>query len=455
MSLAAMPQELGSLFPWSCRVLAWAGEPTPFEVSWSTLVLAVLVATSLAMIIRRRCARKQSPSKAPRPPPVPLVRSGDAAADSRGQYSLVPRDRVGSVPVFKADATSIQWLDMMATRVYEVSHGIFYGEEGGERLPSWQPGEFSAALKRLRQEVAGRQWPDAGILHEPLDDVALCARLIASGLEVQGAAQLVDAYAAYRSTTRGGVFPPSEWLRCGITFVPFEDRLGRPVIVIRPRYHVPGNIDLFRAGLRTTLDAVKAHFLANRSDGFSQTNPLEQYAMVWDFEGAGRKNLDWQAFHCTLEEGARHYPNMGSQIYVLNVSTPFRWVWGAASRLMHPRIRRKCLLISPADVPACMRRLARPELLPPAYGGTGRPWPGPMEATTLEDQVGELVANVWRRQGVVPAGAKPSRTEVDEHTAEQEAASRRLRSYDANPGGDRGSGTGCLGCCLLRTCCIM
>lgn len=372
---------------------------------WAKPLAVVLITVALWVCMRRRQNQSNTPRDARSIAPPP-------AAATRRRYSLVPDDKVGLVPALNARDSQMNWLEGMVSSIYEVSHGIFHGEQGGEQLPSWQPGEFADALRRLRQESSDVLWPDAGTLHEPLDDVALCARLIASGLDVAGASELLRKYAAYRSTTQGGVRPPSDWLNCGIALVPFEDNLGRPVVVIRPRYHVSGNIDVFRAGLRSTLDAVKSHLLAKRGSGFSETNPLEQYAMVWDFEGAGRSNLDWQAFNCTLEEGAFHYPNMGSQIYILNVSTPFRWIWAAASRLMHPRITRKCLLVAPQDVPKCMLRLVTPELLPPAYGGTGRPWCGPHEAKTLEDQLGDLVAKVLRRQGAVPAGAKPSRSEL-------------------------------------------
>mmetsp|Transcript_57753 Transcript_57753/g.159893 ORF Transcript_57753/g.159893 Transcript_57753/m.159893 type:complete len:286 (+) Transcript_57753:228-1085(+) len=249
-------------------------------------------------------------------------------------------------------------------------------------------------------------------MHEPLDDIALAARLIANDLDVTATARVAREYAAFRlPTSGGGVLPSLEWITSGVALLPCEDRLGRPVIVIRPRYHRPGNIEMFRAGLRTTLDAVKAHFLNKRTAEFSNNNPLEQYAMVWDFGGASWSNADWEAFHTTLHEGTHHYPNMGSQIYVLNVSKPFRWFWSTACRFLHPKIRRKCCLVAPGNVRACMEQVLDPASLPPEYGGTGRPWMGPSEARFFEDQVGELAAAVYLRAGVVPQGAKPPRSD--------------------------------------------
>jgi len=327
-----------------------------------------------------------------------------------GVFRMVPTGH--PTPKLSADEERLQWFEDIAARIYEVNHGIFCGQVGGESLPSWPPHAFREALMNFRSLCPDPDstWPHGGKIHEPLDDVALAQRLIASGLDVVGALELVQDYASYRrSVGGGGVCPTQNWLEAGIAIVPCEDRLGRPVISIRPRYHRPGNLELFKLGLRSALDVVKAHLLHRRGPTFSETNPLEQYVMVWDFEGASLKNLDWDAFHCTIKEGQKHYPNMGSQIYVLNVNAPMRWIWSAASKLMHPRIRRKCFLVAPKDVHACMRCVVAPELLPPQYGGTGAPWPGPQDCETLEDQVGELAAAVYRRADAVPAGAKPSR----------------------------------------------
>jgi len=322
-----------------------------------------------------------------------------------------------------------------------MQHGIFMmagnvTEE--EQLSGWTAEAFKSALLKLRKCMPKDAWPHGGCLHEPLDDVALAARLIASELDVDKANRLIREYATFRQdvTNGGGVAPTLEWLECGIVFVPCEDVLGRPVVNIRPRHHRPGNPDLFRLGLRCTLDALKAHHMHRRGTTFSESNPLEQYAMVWDFAGVSWTNLDWDAFHTTLHEG-KHYPNMGSQIYVLNVSAPVRWIWKAASKFMPPRVRRKCILVAPGDVPSCMRYLVAADQLPQVWGGTGPAWPGPTEAQTLEDQVGCLVATAYRRAGVVPVGAKPS---------QEDLVPSGIATPRQNPHGKSGGEPSCFAC---------
>lgn len=221
--------------------------------------------------------------------------------------------------------------------------------------------------------------------------------------------------------------------------------MGRPIINIRARYHRPGNTELFRQGLRTVLDGVKAHMLARRTSTLAAENPLEQYVLVFDFEGSGWSNLDWDAFHVTLFEGARHYPSMGSQIFVLNCSAPVMLLWRSASRLMAPTLRRKCQLVSPKEVNECMQRLVPLDRLPRKYGGDGREWPGPDEAKCFEDQVGEVLAAVYQRAGVIPSDAKPFRSQlqdlpprIDDESKEAEVPQQR---------GVGGGGNGFFACC--------
>mmetsp|Transcript_11454 Transcript_11454/g.25968 ORF Transcript_11454/g.25968 Transcript_11454/m.25968 type:complete len:567 (-) Transcript_11454:34-1734(-) len=325
-------------------------------------------------------------------------------------FSLVSEGQFPA-PLVAGPGQAMAAFEQQATSVYEVSLGIFMGEATPEQLARWPKHAFRDALLELRDRARAVEWLDAGVLHEPLDDIPLASRLIATQLDVNASLELLHEYGRYRASTQGGVCPSRAWLEYGIVVVHTEDRLGRPVINVRPRYHFPNNHDLFRNGLRCTLDAVKAHLLARRGTAFSSNNPLEQYTMVFDFAGAGWKNLDWEAFHITLEEGGKHYPNMMGQIFLLNASRFSRTVWRGAKRLMDARVRRKVFLIAPSQVASCMRRLLPEDKIPREWGGSGLPWPGPQDAATLEDQVGALVAEVYLKAGVVPAGAKPTRAE--------------------------------------------
>lgn len=298
---------------------------------------------------------------------------------------------------------------------FQVRHGIFCGEVGGEPIVGWPPGRFREALARLRplavQRTQARQSKPG--LHEPVDDIMLAQRLIATDLNVSGAAQLVDDYLEYREEQQGGVTPTLEWIESGLAFVPCEDRLGRPVVVVRPRYHAPGNLAHFIRGLRCTLDAVSIHLLKKRRAGIGHNaNLLEQYVMVFDFEGATWSNFDLEALKETIHAGTYHYPNKVGQTFVLHVSWGTTAAWNIAKKLLHPRTRRKCQFFASRDVREAMSSLVDSELLPPEYGGTAEPWPrAPAEACCFEEQVGELAARVYQESRVVPPGTKPCRSE--------------------------------------------
>eukprot|EP00929_Paragymnodinium_shiwhaense_P084955 TRINITY_DN45461_c0_g2_i2.p1 TRINITY_DN45461_c0_g2~~TRINITY_DN45461_c0_g2_i2.p1 ORF type:complete len:479 (-),score=83.72 TRINITY_DN45461_c0_g2_i2:109-1545(-) len=372
------------------------------------LLLPVLVALVAALVVeatvlfarRRRAAKNEGAAQA-------QLRGRATSSNSISGF----RTCLKQAATISVQDSEMDRFEEIVNEINQVQQGIFYGElGGGGALKNWPRGAFRQALKETQARAPASAWPDGGKNHDPLDDVAYSQRLIAAELSVDTAVRLVQDYRSYRAELHGGfTSPPLLWLHWGMTIVPCEDRLGRPLIVIRSRYHRPGHAALFRAGLRATLDCVKLHFLHKRTGKLHETNPLEQYAMVWDFEGAGVSNLDWEAFKITIDEGHLHYPNMGSQVYVLNVSLGMRWFWQAASKMMHPRLLRKCQLVRPADVADCMRKVVKPELLCPAYGGTGAPWPGPKEARSLEDQAGELMANVLANARVIPQGAKPLR----------------------------------------------
>lgn len=147
--------------------------------------------------------------------------------------------------------------------------------------------------------------------------------------------------------------------------------------------------------------------LHSRTSSLRKENPLEQYALVLDFEGAGCNNFDLEALQVTLQEGGLHYPNMVSQVYLLNVSWGARLAWASAQSLLNEKIKRKCMLVAPEDVASCMQKLLPLDQVPPEYGGSGSSWPAPRNAQTLEEQAGELAASIYLRAGVAPNGTKP------------------------------------------------
>lgn len=342
--------------------------------------------------------------------PEPVI-----TATSTAQYPLaLPQWGIAAVTVGEKD---MDWFEDLVGNLFAVNIGIFCGTLGGEPIPSWPKGHFRKALHELRSGLGGDPWRTGLGYHEPLDDVVLSARLIATDLNVPKAAGLVYEYLQYRQETRGGVVPGLRWIRSGVAIVPFEDFLGRPVVFVRPRYHRKGDVQTFISGLRASVDTMLIHMLRKRKPGtdkdVSCKNLLEQYILVFDFAGAGMANFDLQALKATLYSGTHHYPNRIAQTFAIHVGRSTKVVYNMAAKLMHPRTQRKTQMISSSEVPSCMKQIAPLHLLPPEYGGTAAAWPEPSAATCLEEQVGDLAAAMLVQSGVVPYGALPPRKELE------------------------------------------
>jgi len=310
-----------------------------------------------------------------------------------------------SVPFIEVSEMDMEWFEDVVMQINAVTFGRSnVGTVAGKPIAAWPRGNFRPALLRLRQAVGNTK----SVMHEPLDDVMLARILIATSLDHDLAVELVAGYREYRRTVGGGVPPHLRNLEAGSALVVCEDLMDRPVLLIRARYLTTGDPENFRRGLRSILDVVSMHILHKRH-GLSRTNPLEQYVMVVDLEGFTLANADWETFKVVLEEGQRRYPNRLANIYILHVSQTFNMLYNWMGAFMHPRTKRKLVLVPSKDVQTCMSSLISKQWLPPKYGGHARPLPTPLEARTLEDQCGELAARVLLRVNAVPAGARPPR----------------------------------------------
>mmetsp|Transcript_137069 Transcript_137069/g.292750 ORF Transcript_137069/g.292750 Transcript_137069/m.292750 type:complete len:492 (-) Transcript_137069:83-1558(-) len=379
------------------------------------------------------------------------------AAGSNVTFPLVLPE--WNLQALHVDEQQLAMFEEYVGKAKEVVNGLFLGQLQGEPIPGWPVGAFREALRSLRRIVAAVENPCGDIvgLHEPIDDIMLAQRLIAKDLDIQAASQLVEDYLAYRWKMKGGVSPALEWIRAGVAIMPCEDVWGRPIIVVRPRYHVPGNVPFFLRGLRTSVDAVAVHMFQKRQQGFSETNTnvLEQYVLVFDFEGATWNNCDWECLKATLKSGTHEYPNRVAQVIAINVGPTARWVWKMAQTFLAPVNVRKIQLVAPKDVPAAMRRLVPQERLPREYGGNAEPWRHPKEAKSFEDQVGELAAAVYSSADVIPSGARPLRCSIQGDTSRPTSPQACLSPLHRELSFDcwrscAGSDGQVFGCCVSR-----
>jgi len=297
----------------------------------------------------------------------------------------------------------------------------FYEQPGTAELQ-----HVKAALESMRREV--KQDPDDEGLHEPLDDIWFARTLVASDMNVATAKCLTADYVAWRRRV-GGIVPPCrEWLRHGALLFPFEDNLGRPVVVFRARYFKPNDLTIatIENGIRSTMDALIAHQMHRRGGTISESNPLEYCTLVFEVQDVSWSSVSKAAFKTLIHEAKTHYPDKLQFCLVLGCSATVRAMWRMLSPLFKPRTRRMVELVTSADAPAMMQGLVAREKLPLEYGGTASNWPGPQEATCLKDYLGILGEEAWRHLGV-DLEERPTSPSVVTNLLEDSRSDSRIR----------------------------
>jgi len=270
-------------------------------------------------------------------------------------------------------------------------------------------------LRKLLAPYEQEHWQ----LREPIDDVLLCRTLVAKDFNVEKAFALVKGYLEWRVEVDGGVRPPDEWIATCHCSIPFEDRFGRPVVVVRSKY-IDGSMpaELLQKGYRATVDAVISHLLEKRSSTVSGNNPLEQYVLCFESEGAGWSNFSPQIVKIMVAESNKHYPERLAGIFVLNSTHFVRSCFNMVSWMLHPRTVKKVQFLTQDKVAAFMQNLVDIDKLPPEYGGHAPSWPGPDEAKSLNERMGPIMAGTYRRLGLAPPGQEADEQEVKRTTSD-------------------------------------
>lgn len=292
------------------------------------------------------------------------------------------------------------------TRIYAVDHSKPPLGEGKSRPSNFFPARNVAdSLRHMRAacENLEAELQEDGRIFEPLDDVFMSRQLIAADFDLGKTTEVVRKYVAWRQRICGGVPPDLSWLSLGFAIAPFEDVMGRPIFLARARYISADTCaEQFRTMYRGLADAVVSHLLQKRSAQMSERNPLEQYVLVIDVQGASRSNFSMAAVKVMISESNANYPDRVAEIFVLGANLVVRSIWSLVSPMVHPRTRHKVHMVGPAEVPVTMRRLVgSDELLPEEYGGTARPLAAPTEARTVVDMAGRLAASAWDRMGAL------------------------------------------------------
>lgn len=350
--------------------------------------------------------------------PMIIMRSGAAqwfwcpglfTADTRGKNSKETFVQLSSSAprIFPAPSRSFSascsdtWLLETVARLYEVDFNPDQPATLPVQLPQSLASKLQDVMAALPAQMGAAPHQNCS---EPLDIVWAARALVATDFDVERASDLMREYAGWRGSNPGLTKPVQAWLDFAIVIVPFEDRHGRPVALSRLQaYHSGLPLEQMTNGYRATADGVIAHLVLNRGLTISRTNPLEQWILCIDCQGAGWQNFSMEYVRMFVQESKHRYMERISVIYLLNPPAAWRLMWSIMTPILHPRTLRKIRLVHSAKVPETMCELLgdkADELLPPCYGGKAAPFAPPGKGKTLEEKVGTLLANTWRRIGM-------------------------------------------------------
>lgn len=244
-------------------------------------------------------------------------------------------------------------------------------------------------------------------LYEPIDDYTIGRFLLAGKFDEQKALSNLRNYIAWRREGNGVVTPPTEWLDAGPVVVPFEDKNGRPVVIFRARYFEPTKqpMETLERGYCSTLDAVVGHMLRQRREGKDNPdNPLEQYTIWIDVQGASRSNFALEGLKMMQRVATQKYCERSGKMYVLGANLVVRMLWKTVKGLLLERTQKNINLIAAEDVPRVLREMMgdRTHELPTEYGGSAPAFLEPRLCKTLEEKAGLIAATAWRDLGAAP-----------------------------------------------------
>lgn len=361
-------------------------------------------------------------------------------------YKLGPPDIAPCQEIWITPAEN-EWFVSVLAAIYDVQFFSITDRVRAETpaVPSSLSNErhrrISSALDDVRRYVregSGDPEIEMESFTEPLDDVFIARAMVAFDFNVSKCKTFISGYRKWRREMSGGVVPPLRWMSMGFFLIPFEDYLGRPVLLVRARYFQKGiSLDLATFGVRSAVDAAVTQQLQRRGEKMSRENPFEQYVLVFEAEGAGWKHFSLDVIKMMLRESESHYPDRLAQCFILRCNATVQAIWRVVSPLLHHRTQRKVKLVAPRDVATVMQQLVARENLPPMYGGSADPWPSPAEASEPADWVGRVAVKTFDRLGVQLE--HPRRIRVSRLAAESEVLEVWMDS-PSSPAGRQAAG---------------
>lgn len=242
---------------------------------------------------------------------------------------------------------------------------------------------------------------------EGLTEFTLLRWLRARKWNVQNTARDLIAHAQWRiEYVPGGRILESEIdkeLAHNKCFLLGEDKLHRPVILLKAERHLPEDAEQNKRYLCYCLDAAATSIDLTR-------NPSGKAVGIFELQGFAYKNCDLAALKNVFDTLQNHYVERLGQLYLYCAPAVFKGLWNCVYPFIDPVTREKVKFVYKEDGEAELDKMFAKEILPPELGGTAKLVP-------LQESVAKIYA-----QHSVPAQANGQANGVQAVAAADRAA---------------------------------
>jgi len=155
-----------------------------------------------------------------------------------------------------------------------------------------------------------------------------------------------------------GIHNVQNEIRTGTSFYHKCDREGRPVCIIRPRFHEPAKSDF--------LEHQRFSVLMMEYGKRLLRPPIETVTIIFDMSDVGMKNLDIKAMKFMIQMLQNHYPESLGRVLIWKTTWLFWTAWKILSPLLDPVTAAKVCFVDKDSI----KQYIDPDNLLQDFGGS-------------------------------------------------------------------------------------
>ncbi|KAG7806474.1 hypothetical protein KL921_004871 [Ogataea angusta] len=120
-----------------------------------------------------------------------------------------------------------------------------------------------------------------------------------------------------------------------------QDKKGRPIVIIRPRYHFPSDQTEEEVELFTILVIEYARLLINE--------PVDSCSLIFDLTGFSMSNMDYTSVKFIIKAFEAHYPESLGVLFIHSAPWIFGGIWNIVKNWLDPVVASKIQFTKKTD----------------------------------------------------------------------------------------------------------